>query len=202
MRAFAVLLLLSAVCRAEVPMLWSPPQGYGPTLRDIAGRLPRDTDAREPDLITYGHEGSHFLSRFRGREHGLYAMGGRVRWVPIPPLRTAAVFDAVPEPERGTIYATYRRQGEAGPWADRPTMILDEWTAYLRGAQIRQELGIAGRQETNRHCMTMARYARTLCRMTLSVKNYERTKLVDFCRATVAECRTAIPEWDATIEFE
>jgi hypothetical protein len=115
---------------------------------------------------------------------------------------TAAVFDAVPEPERGTIYATYRKQGATAGWADRPTMILDEWTAYLRGSQIRRELGISGRQETDRHCMTMARYARTLCRMTLLVENYDRTKLVAYCRETLSECRRVIPEWDASIECE
>lgn len=183
-------------------MIWHPPASFGPTLSDIASRLPRGTDAREPDLITYGHEGSHFLSVFRPGEHGLYGLKGKVHWIPIPPIRTGDLFRAIPEDERGTIWDTYQRQGVTEGWRDRPTMVLDEWTAYLRGSMIRRELGIAARQETDRHCETMARYARVLCRLTLNAKNYDRTKLVAYCRSTLSECRRVIPEFDPTIEFE
>jgi hypothetical protein len=201
-RAIVLLVLLAGPCLGEVPVIWNPPAGYGPTLRDIASRLPSNTPAREPDPITYGHEGSHFLSRFKPGEHGLYALEGRVEWIPIPPLRTAEVFSAVPEHERGTIYVTYLRQGQSEGWADRPTMILDEWTAYLRGSTIRRELKIASRQETDRHCMTFARYSRVLCRMARRCEGYDRRKLVDFCRRTLADCRQTITDWDTSIEFE
>jgi hypothetical protein len=201
-RQIALAVLLSAVCLGEVPVIWNPPAAYPPTLRDLASRLPRDTPAREPDLITYGHEASHFLSRFRPGEHGLYGLDGRVEWIPIPPLRTPDVFASIPQSERGTIYATYLRQGEQEGWRDRPTMVLDEWVAYLRGAQIRNELSIASRSETNRHCMTMARYARTLCKRANACETYNSEKLVDFCRRTLADCKKTIPEWDPTITFD
>jgi hypothetical protein len=180
--------------------MWNPPAGFGTTLRDIASRLPSNTPAREPDLITYGHEGSHFLSRFRPGEHGLYALDGRIDWVPIPPLRTDAVFAAIPEAERGTIFATYRKQGQSGGWADRPTMILDEWTAYLRGSTIRRELKIANRQETDRHCMTFARYSRVMVRMAKRCEGYDHARLRDFCDKTLADCRRVIPEWDVSFD--
>ncbi len=182
-------------------MIWHPPVGFPPTLRDIASRLPRDTDAKEPDLITYGHEGSHFLSRFRGGEHGLYALDGRMEWVPIPPLSTAEVFAAVPADERGTIYETYRRQGLSAGWRDRPTMVLDEWVAYLRGSTIRRELRLAARQETDRHCVTMARYSRVMYRLARQREEYDSTRLRDFCRRTARDCQAVIPEWPADLHF-
>jgi hypothetical protein len=200
-RAFLAFVALTAVAFAGDP-IWSPPAGFPPTLRDIASRLPPDTPAKEPDLITYGHEGSHFLTRFRPGEHGLYALRGRWEWVPIPPIRTADLFARIPPDERGTIYETYRRQGVSEGWANRPTMVLDEWVAYLRGSQIRRELSLQVRGETNRHAMSMARYSRTLYKMSREVKGYDYSRLRDFCRWTLSECREAIPEWDTTIRFE
>lgn len=201
-RAFAAFLLLSVTCLAEAPILWDPPAGFPPTLRDIAARLPANTPAKEPDLITYGHEGSHFLSRFRPGMHGLYDMGGRYQWVPIPPVKTAALFLAIPPDHRGSIYETYRRQGEAEGWRDRPTMVLDEWVAYLRGSQIRRELGIKSRSETDRHGMTMARWAQTLYKMSRNCEGYDPEPLRDWCRWTLHECKRVIPEWDDNIRFD
>lgn len=201
MRAFLAFVALTAVASAGDP-IWSPPAGFPPTLRDIASRLPADTPAREPDLITYGHEGSHFLARFRPGEHGLYALGGRWEWVPIPPIRTADLFAAIPPEDRGTIYETYRRQGVSEGWANRPTMVLDEWVAYLRGSQIRRELSLEIRRETHRHAMSFARYSRTLYKMSREVDGYDHARLRDFCRWTLNECREVIPEWDNTIRFD
>lgn len=184
------------------PVIWHPPADWCCTLRDLASRLPRDTPAWEPDPITYGHEASHFLSKGRDGWHGIYVLRGRIRWVPVPPMRTADVFASMPPEMRGPIYDTYRKQGMAEYWQGRPTMLLDEWTAYLRGSQIRREMGITKRQETDRYCQEMARYAEHLYNLAKLIPDYDHITLRDFCRDTLAECKATIPEWDEPVTFD
>ncbi len=189
--------LLPLACLAEDrPMVWVPPVDWPPTLRDIAGRLPKNTPAYEPCPVTYGHEGSHFLSKGAEGHHGIYVGEGRLRYVPIPPLRTEAVFANVPPERRGPIYETYLRQGRSEYWRDKPVMILDEWVAYLRGSQIRRELGWEKRQETDRYCAVMADYSAVMHRMAMDIPDYDCSVLTLFCRDIANECRATIPEWD------
>lgn len=185
---------------AEVEFLapvWSPPVGFPTTLRDVACRLPPDTDARDADLVTYAHEGAHFLSSGRrpGR-HGVYVGRGLRVFLPTPPLTTAEVFAAIPLEKRGTIYDTYRRQGMSEGWAAQPLMILDEWNAYLTGAMARVEMRLDSRRETNVHCATMAGYAAVMYRMAKDKAGYPITDLKDFCNWQLARCREVIPDWD------
>lgn len=175
---------------AEIPVLWAPPEPWGPTLVDIAGRLPRHTDARDADLITYAHEGNHFLCRGGDGWHAIYIGGGR-RWeIPTPPLLTEAVFAAVPHEHRSSIYQTYLKQGRTPYWRDQPLMILDEWRAYTAGSMTRQELRETRRGETVHHMETFARYAEVLYRMAKEVEGYDITELRKFCRWNLGECRS------------
>jgi hypothetical protein len=75
-------------------------------------------------------------------------------------------------------------------------MLCDEWVAYLRGSQIRKELGWDRRRETNVYCATMADYSQVLCDMAKQVPNYDSSVLVGFCRGIANDCRATIPEWD------
>lgn len=181
---------------SEVPVAWLPPADWPCTLRDIAGRLPRNTDARDDDLITYAHEGSHFLCKGRPGFHGVYILGGERRWIPTPPLITEQVLAAVPERHRGSIYKTYLRQGQSEYWATQPLMILDEWSAYTHGSMVRRELGVRERQETERHCATFARYAQVLHRLAKRCDGYDITELTAFCLWNLERCKTSIPDWD------
>jgi hypothetical protein len=187
-----------------VHALWSPPAGYPPMLRDIASRLPPDTDAREPDLITYAHEGNHFLSRGRVGGHGVYVGNGLRIVLPTPPLTTEEVFAAIPAEKRGSIYETYLRQGRTDYWAAQPLMILDEWAAYIAGSTARRQLSLDARRETNVHCATMAGYAAVLYRMAKDCEGYPHAKLKGFCDWQLARCREVIPDWsqlsDATFD--
>lgn len=181
---------------SEVPVEWLAPQAWPPTLRDIAGRLPANTDARDADLITYAHEGSHFLCSGKPGYHGVYILGGRRRWIPTPPITTEQVMAAVPGARRGTIYQTYLRQGRSTYWSTQPLMILDEWTAYTHGSMVRQELGLPTRQESDRHCATFAGYAQQLHRLAKKCPDYDTSELTDYCRWNLERCKTFIPEWD------
>lgn len=189
--------MVALAARAEDrPVVWQPPADLPCTLRDIASRLPANTPARDADLITWGHEGSHFLSKSRPGHHGVYVLEGRVRYIPTPPVPTARVFAMVPAEQRGTIYETYRTQGAHAAWRDQPLMVLDEWVAYLRGSQIRKELGWAKRRETEVHCATLANYAAILHRLARDCPDYDCRELTAFCREIDADCRVIISDWD------
>jgi hypothetical protein len=186
----------------DLPVLWAPPQGFPPTLRDIASRLPRDTDAREPDLITYAHEGNHFLCRGKPGYHCIYVGNGR-RWeIPTPPLVTEEVFARFPKELRGTsLYRTYLRQGQTDYWAAQPLMILDEWRAYTVGASVRQELGQKSRAETVSHMATFASFAKVLHTMAQEIPEYDMTELTSFCRWNLGECHK-IDGFTSEIRFD
>jgi len=191
-------LVVGAAALAEDrPVLWDPPAAWCCTLRDVASRLPKDTPAREPDPITYAHEASHFLSQGRDGWHGIYVGEGRMRWVPVPKLRTAFVFASVPAERRGPIYETYRKQGATEYWQDRPTMILDEWRAYTVGSLVRQELGLKTRAETVAHAMTMARFSK----QAKEIPEYDMAELTKFCRWNLGECHR-IEGFDTEVRFD
>lgn len=179
-----------------VGRLWHPPQAFPPTLQDIAGRLPMATPAKDADLVTYSHEGSHFLSRGKEGFHGLYIGNGIRVFLPTPPILTAEVFAAVPEEERGDIYETYRRQGESEYWIAQPLMVVDEWVAYTHGSLARRELALPTRQESDRYCATMGTYVWHLHRLAKARPDYPIKDLTEFCRWNDERCRTFIPEWD------
>jgi hypothetical protein len=184
------LLLCASACYGEIPELWSPPSSFPPTLRDVASRLPANTAAREPDLITYAHEANHFLCKGKPGYHCIYIGNGK-RWeIPTPPLTTEEVFAAIPKDLRGTtLYRTYLSQGRSEYWARQPLMILDEWRAYTVGSHTRQELGQVTREETVRHMETFTVYARVLCDLAEEVEGYDTAELLAFCRWNLAECR-------------
>lgn len=185
------------ICQAEDrPVIWHPPEDMPCTLRDIVSRLPKNSPAYEPDWVTWGHEGSHFLSKHKEGWHGLYMLEGNIRYVPSPPLLTEQVFRNIPVAKRGTIYETYRQQGNSEYWQTRPLMLLDEWTAYLRGSTIRRELGWTKRVETDRHCATMAGYCEVMWEMSTRCEGYDHAALRAFCLDMLDDCRRVIPEWD------
>lgn len=178
-----------------VPLLWNAPQEFPATLQDIAARLPTNTPARDADLITYSHEGSHFLSKWRDGWHGVYVGQGMRIYLPTPPVLTAEVFSVVPEAERGTIYETYRQQGATQYWQTQPLMVVDEWVAYTHGSMTRRELQIPTRQESDRHCATMAGYVWHLHRLAKAKPGYPINDLTQFCRWNAERCRRFIPDW-------
>lgn len=198
MRLIALwLALLCGRVFADGP-IWEPPESFPDILRDVASRLPRNTDAKDADLITYTHEGTHFLSRSSPGGHGVYVLGGNRHFIPTPPLRTDYVLGSVPAEKRGSIYETYLRQGQHGYWITQPLMILDEWNAYTHGSIARRQLSLALRRETDVHSHTFATYAEVLYRLAKECPGYDSTELQRYCRWNLERCRATIPEmiWD------
>lgn len=173
----------------------APPSSFPPTLLDVASRLPLDTQMRDPDLVTYAHEGNHGLCRGRPGFHGVYVGQGIRIFIPTPPLVTEEVFNAVPEPERGPIWKTYRDQGRTEYWSTQPLMLLDEWAAYLAGSMTRRELRLDVRRETEVYCAEMAGYAHRMYVMAKAIPTYPIKDLREFCLYQSERCRRTIPDW-------
>lgn len=198
MRLFALWLALLCGRVLGQDVLWEPPAGFPAILRDVASRLPRGTDARDADLITYTHEGTHFLSKWRQGYHGIYVLDGRRQFIPTPPLTTEQVLGSVPAHKRGSIYDTYLRQGRSEYWTAQPLMICDEWNAYTHGCIARRQLSLASRRETDVHCHTFATYAAVLYRLAKDCPGYDSAELQRYCRWNLERCKATIPEmtWD------
>lgn len=187
-------------CSADIEYvgrLWDPPASYPATLRDVASRLPPGTDAKDADLITYAHEGTHFLCRGREGYHGVYVGDGIRIFIPTPPVLTERVFASVPADKRGSIYMTYLNQGRTEYWSAQPLMILDEWNAYIMGCKTRRELSQKSRGETVTHCVTMAHYAAALYRLAKDCPGYPAKELKSFLHYQIERCREHIPDWDS-----
>jgi hypothetical protein len=201
-RTLTLVLWAAVCCGNDLPVLWDPPHGFPNTLRDIAGRLPRDTDAREPCLITYAHEGSHFLCRGKQGYHCVYVGDGK-RWeIPTPPITTEEVFARIPRSMHGaSIYRTYLTQGRSEYWAHQPLMVVDEWRAYTVGSHVRQELGIPERVETVRHAESFTIYVKTLYDLAKQVDGYDMTELREFCQWNLEECRK-VRGFVSDVEFD
>jgi len=198
-----LLVLCAAVCSGEeLPVLSNPPTAFPPTLRDIACRLPESTDARDACLITYTHEGSHFLCRGKPGYHCIYVGQGR-RWeIPTPPLLTEEVFAAIPKDMHGTtLYDTYLKQGRSEYWSAQPLMFLDEWRAYTVGSLARQELGLSSRAETVRHLESFTAYVEVMYGLSKELDGYDMTELREFCRWNLGQCRE-IREFACDVVFE
>lgn len=197
---FSAILLVPLAALADGPV-WSPPAHWPPLLRDVASRLPEATDARDKDLITYTHEATHFLSRWRAGGHGVYIGDGARHYLPTPPLRTADVLAAVPESRRGSIYHTYYRQSLTEYWRDQPLMIIDEWNAYTHGCITRRQLSLASRRETDVHCHTFAGYAEVLCQLADRCDGYDMTELLAYCRWNLDRCKATVPDMDWNFQY-
>lgn len=194
---FMLLSVLPAAALASGP-IWDPPADWPPVLRDVASRLPKHTDAKDADLITYTHEATHFLSRWQAGGHCVYILDGK-RWcIPTPPLRTESVLSSVAPELRGTIYSTYLKQARSEYWRDQPLMILDEWNAYTHGCLARRQMGVSIRGETNVYCWTFAQYARVLVRLAKECEGYDSLELIRFCNWNLDRCKEVAPEltWD------
>ena len=196
---------LAGAAEVEYAPAVSPtPAEYPDTLADIACRLPFDTDAKDSDLVTYAHEGNHFLCRGKKGRHAVYAGHGIRILIPTPPLLTAEVFAAIPAEDRGAIYETYRRQGATEYWAVQPLMLVDEWCAYTAGSLTRAEMQLTTRQESDRYCAEMATYVWHLWRLAKALPQYDSRDLTEFCRWNDERCSLRVPGWRAmfTREFK
>jgi len=120
---------------------------WGSVLTDIARHLPasaRYEDAfqrytRAGDLVTAGHEWTHFLNEYLSSQSGndlsaFYVLGSRYFVLSIP-RKLLGIVPEVPRTLRGELYDLYLVQNSGNARVD-PLYLLDEWTAYSNDVTI------------------------------------------------------------------
>lgn len=120
---------------------------WGRVLTDIARRLPtsrRYQDAfqryiRSGDLVTAGHEWTHFLNEYLASISGVnrsafYLLDGRYMTLACPE-RMRGIVPNVPDSLRGDLYDLYLVRNGGNARVD-PLYLFDEWTAYINDVTI------------------------------------------------------------------
>jgi hypothetical protein len=141
-------LLCLVVTTSAAPAQWFVfnPAGYvndqGIT-RDLESRCTaaERRNASDKDRVTYAHELTHQLNGHISETnggHALYTDRGFVIIVPEPRLSLAQVHNLVRQDRQSTAYYN---QVHRGYWANRPLIVLDEWTAYANGSIAASEFG-------------------------------------------------------------
>jgi hypothetical protein len=114
-------------------------------LVDIEERMPAGhIYANRNDKTNWAHETVHGLnSRLRGQVgpgvSPFYIGNGRYWIVANPKTTLTRVSQQIDPKWRRHIYDLYFRQ-QLPSWNDTPLYVLDEWTAYLSGAEVSREL--------------------------------------------------------------
>jgi len=174
-----------------------------PTLADILRRLPESEARRarfDDDQITWGHEAHHFLnSRLSHSGHRAFYVLDGVAWkFPIPKsTRLTHVANAIPAERRGRVYKTYLVDSRQW-WDDCALYPLDESLAYWSGTMIRQEAGVASRQETERYAVELTMYSLYAVQEIVRREkdDYPKEALLEFFDLVVARGRLISPEFD------
>lgn len=114
---------------------------WGKVLTDIEEHLPNKygTQYNDPDLITHGHETSHGIASELRNTHsgvnGFYCLNNKAAFVKEPKLTLSQITSRVPSVLRKSRYDTYL-VAQRRYWDDTPTYLLDEWIAYINGAEV------------------------------------------------------------------
>lgn len=134
---------------------------YGPVVTDVERHLYPGHPYREPDRVTWVHEGTHGINslvRNANGKPGFYILKNHAYLLDEPQTTVAAAAQAVPASLRGQIYSLYCLQSQ-GSWNNQPSYLFDEWDAYTNGTIARKVLKIADRRESASYMLEMAVYS-------------------------------------------
>ena len=174
-----------------------------PTLADTLRRLPPDDAAKarfDDDLITWSHEGAHFLNSRLSRPgfRSFYLLDGYAWEFPIPRnTRLTHVMNAIPAQHRGRVFDTYMVKSRQW-WDDCALYPMDEAIAYWAGTMTRQEIKNPKRQETERYAVELTVYTRYAVQEIVKREpdTYPKEALVEFFDLVVARGRVISPDFD------
>lgn len=119
---------------------------WTPKLKDIVNHEAPNDSNNYDSLITLAHETTHGINAYirnklnntGKRANGFYLFENRAVLVVEPNIRKSKVNSYIPQILRGDRYDTYL--DGADDWDDTPTYIMDEWTAYINGAEVGVQL--------------------------------------------------------------
>lgn len=117
---------------------------YGPVLTDIIEHLPSryGSQYNDPSLTTTGHETLHGICSELRNNHssgrnmnGFYCLNDKAAFIESPKIRIGDVAQRVPSKLRLSRYKLYLVE-QRQAWDDTPTYLIDEWIAYIGGAEV------------------------------------------------------------------
>lgn len=116
---------------------------YGPVLTDIVEHLPSKYGSKysSSDPNTEGHESTHGISSelrnyyAKNGANGFYCLNNKSAFILNPKITIAQVAQRVPLELRLGRYQLYLIQQQKD-WNDTPTYLLDEFNAYVNGAEV------------------------------------------------------------------
>jgi hypothetical protein len=185
---------------------WQENAELPPSLRCIEARLARDHDLRAEDLITWAHEGTHYLDARHSQSpvRAFYCLRGRIARFRNPRVSLTQIARATPVLLRGNIYNTYlAAQDRLRAWDDDPLYVVHEWVAYTNGSQVRKELAWEKRGETLAHMAEMGVYVSVLVNLIETQDPaYDLGPLVTFVRWNAARGKEiAGTQWNGLPAF-
>ena len=176
------------------------------SLRCIEARLDEHHDLRVEDMITWAHEGTHYIDARNSRSpvRAFYCLRGRIARFRNPKISITQIARATPAALRGKIYATYLADRDRlRAWDDDPLYVVHEWVAYTNGSQVRKELAWEKRGETLAHMAEMGIYVAVLISLTETQDPaYDLGPLVTFVRWNAARGKEiAGAQWNGLPAF-
>lgn len=124
-------------------------------LGDVEDHLPAKHPYKEPDKVTWTHEGTHGVNAYcrmannnggRLNINCFYLLNNRAFMLTEPSFKLSDVAKKTPPSLRERTYASYLI-AQAKYWNDDPLYIFDELSAYLNGAKAGIQLGMDERAE-------------------------------------------------------
>ena len=165
----------------------------GKVLSDIRCHINDNGYYNDSDLVTAGHETTHGInSDIRNKNYsgvpinGFYCLEDRGIIINEPKVHIKVIASEVPKSLRGSVYKLYLVDQAASGWDDRALYLLDEWTSYTNGSEVRKDLGMEKRAETVRYMLEFSVYVMTLTKVVAEKEpSYDAKKLKDFVRWNV-----------------
>lgn len=119
-----------------------------PILADIESHLSANASLRakyQSNMVTWAHENVHSINANAGNNAGpglwaLYCLNNRCAVLRWPRITREAVAEMVPAQLRGTNYPHYIAGGDQAMRDNPVFIILDEWVAYIAGAELSEAL--------------------------------------------------------------
>lgn len=165
----------------------------GKVLSDIRCHINDNGYYNDSDLVTAGHETTHGInSDIRNKYYsgtpvnGFYCLEDKAIVLREPRTHIKVIASEVPKSLRGSVYKLYLVEQAASGWDDRSLYLLDEWTSYTNGSEVRKDLGMEKRAETVRYMLEFSVYVMTLTKVIAEKEpSYDGKELKDFVRWNV-----------------
>ena len=146
----------------------------GKLLSDIESQLDPNHIYRHEDRTIWAHEATHGInSRARQalpqRWNAFYCFNKRCFVISEPNVTKSQVAEFIPRSVQGQSYNLYVKEPTPPPgyetWENQPLHLIDEYTAYLNGLEVSQQLNLRVAPDSDLwHAVELAGYAGALVR--------------------------------------